>query len=259
MTNRRSSGITSLSLSLVVASAVLGFLMTVQFRSTAARLPSREQSRLVTADTIAHLEKEQRNLKERLVTLRGQMTALQHSRDLASSRAGVLGADLDTQRLAAGLVALRGPGLVVTLDDSSKPMAAADDANNYIVHDYELRDVVNVLWLAGAEAISINGERLTNLSSLYCVGSTILVNDTRLSPPYEVRAIGNSADLQQATENPKNFGKFRVKVRTYGIQFRVAAGKDVTVPAYNTNVAIRVASPAAQPTRQPGRSGPAGY
>ena len=53
--------------------------------------------------------------------------------------------------------------------------------------------MLNLLWLAGAEAVSLNGERVVATTSIYCVGSTILVNDTRLSPPYEFLAIGDPA------------------------------------------------------------------
>jgi uncharacterized protein YlxW (UPF0749 family) len=84
---------------------------------------------------------------------------------------------------------------------------------------------------------------------VYCVGSTILVNDTRLSPPYDVRAIGDAAALEQAIENPKNLAKLRSRVRTYGIQLKVAQQKDVTLPAYNGTLNIRYARPAVTPVR----------
>jgi uncharacterized protein YlxW (UPF0749 family) len=152
-------------------------------------------------------------------------------------------ADVDQQRLLAGLLALRGPGALATLDDSTRAIVPTDDGNNYIIHDYELRDVVSLLWLAGAEAVSINGERLVNVSSVYCVGSTVLVNDTRLSPPYEIRAIGDPTLLEQALASPKNLTKLRSRVRAYGIQFKVAAAKDVAIPAYSGNLNIRYARP----------------
>ena len=158
-----------------------------------------------------------------------------------------LGANLDQQKLQAGLIALHGPGILVTLDDSTRVVGPTDDANNFIIHDYELRDVVSVMWLTGAEAIAINGERLINVSSLYCVGSTVLVNETRLSPPYEVRAIGNAAALDQALQNPKNLTKLRARVKANGIQFKIATQKDVTVPAFGGNLNIRYSRPTMVP------------
>jgi len=244
----RAKKTSQVNLAIIAASILLGFLLTVQFRSTAARLPVREQSRLASVDAVRRLEGEQRDLKQRIAGLRTQVAALQRNTDSMLSSAAVA-ADLDQQRVLAGLVAMRGPGLIVTLDDSTKIIGQADDANNYIIHDYELRDAVSLLWLAGAEAIAVNGERIVNVSSLYCVGSTILVNDTRLSPPYEVRGIGDPAVLEQAVQNPRNLAKLRARVKTYGIQFKVAAQKEITVPAFGGNLHIRYARPGTTPDK----------
>ena len=164
--------------------------------------------------------------------------------------AATLAADVDRQKLAAGLVPVRGPGLLVTLDDSSRVVGPADDANNFIVHDYELRDIISLLWLAGAEGITVNGERIVNVSSLYCVGSTILINEHALSPPYEVRAIGDQADLDQAIQDPKNLAKLKARGKSYGIQFKSALQKDLLLPAYTGNLTIRYARPTLVPDRQ---------
>jgi uncharacterized protein YlxW (UPF0749 family) len=239
----------STNLAIVVASVVLGFLLTMQFRSTAARLPNREQSRLATADTLHRLEDEQKELKARVVELRAQVSALQHDASTASTAAS-LAANVDQQKLAAGLVAVHGPGVLVSLDDSSRAVGPADDANNFIVHDYELRDVVSLLWLAGAEGITVNGERIVNVSSLYCVGSTILINDTRLSPPYEVRAIGDPAGLEQAVQDPKNLAKLKARAKAYGVQLKSAPQKDLLLPAYTGNLTIHYARPTIVPDRQ---------
>jgi uncharacterized protein YlxW (UPF0749 family) len=241
----------SANLAIIGASVVLGFLLTVQFRSTAARLPEREQGRLATAASVDRLEQEQRDLKEQITQLRAQITTAQRASDAVASDIPV-SADIDQQRLLAGLIPVRGQGIVVMLDDSVRAVGAAEDANNFIIHDYELRDVVSLMWLASAEAISINGERMVNVSSVYCVGSTILVNDTRLSPPYEVRAVGDPALLEQALQNPKNLAKLRARVKSYGIQFKVATTKDEVVPAYSGNLNIRYARPDVTPDRNIG-------
>lgn len=230
------------NLAIVGASIILGFLLTVQFRSAAARLPEREQGRLATTSSVERLEAEQRDLKEQIARLRAQIAAAQRVSE-AAARSSFDSANIDQQRLVTGLVPLRGQGATVTLDDSARPVGPTDDANNFIIHDYELRDVVSLLWLVGAEAVSINNERLVNVSSVYCVGSTILVNDTRLSPPYEIRAIGDAGLLEQALQNQKNLTKLRSRVKAYGIQFKIAAAKDITVPAYIGTLNIRYARP----------------
>ncbi len=239
----------NINLVIIGASILLGVMLSAQFRSTDASLPEREQSRRATADTVRRLEAEQKDLKERIASLRVEIAALQRASEAAVSNVN-LAADLEQQRMLTGLAAMHGPGVVVTLDDSTRTIGVADDANNYIIHDYELRDVVSLLWLSGAEAISINGERLVNISSLYCVGSTILVNNTRLSPPYEVRAIGDSALFDQALQNQKNLAKLRARVKAYGIQFKVALQKDIVVPAFGGDLRIRYARPTMVPVQK---------
>lgn len=244
----RSSSTSTINLVIIGASVLLGFLLSAQFRSTDASLPEREQSRLATADTVRRLEVEQKDLKERIAALRAEIAGLQRASEAVATNATLAG-DLEQQRMLAGLVATHGPGIIVTLDDSPRTVGLAEDANNYIIHDYELRDVASLLWLSGAEAISINGERLVNVSSLYCVGSTILVNDTRLSPPYEVRAIGDTALFDQALQNPKNLGKLRARAKSYGIQFKTVLHKDLVVPAFGGDLRIRYARPTVVPER----------
>lgn len=233
-------GSVPLALAAILASTVLGFLMTVQFRSSAA-ISAREQATPSTA--IQRLEDEQGDLKQQLARLRVQVTDLQRSASSGAAGVSSTAHNLEQQRLVAGLLAVRGPGLVVTLDDSTKPMAPGDDANDFLVHDYDLRDVVNLFWLAGAEAVSINGERVINTSSLYCVGSTILVNDTRLSPPYEIRAIGDAASLEQMARNTNYLRQLRAQVSKHGVQFRIVVGKDVSIPAYTGNLGVKLAQP----------------
>jgi uncharacterized protein YlxW (UPF0749 family) len=141
--------------------------------------------------------------------------------------------ELDAQRAIAGLTAVRGPGVAVTLDDSNiRNIPASSDPNAYLVHEFDVRDVVNVLWLGGAEAISVNDERIVGNTSVYCVGSTVMVNTTRLSPPYVIRAIGEPGILVEVLRNPSYLTSLRQKGERYGIKFQVAQSAKMTLPAY---------------------------
>jgi uncharacterized protein YlxW (UPF0749 family) len=233
----RSSHRTAISFG--VAGLILGFLMTVQLRSQHVQTLTREANRLVDASIVRQLDDEQRQLKERIAFLRGAIAEIEKAQ--AAVLPHTLQAELDGLRAAAGLSALQGPGVGVVVDDSSRPLTSGDDASNFLVHDYELRDVIGLLWLAGAEAIAVNGERLVGTSSVYCVGSTILVNDTRLSPPYTIQAIGDPARLEGALLNPANLQKLKNKVKTYGIQFRVTQATNLIIPAYHGNITLRYA------------------
>ena len=126
------------------------------------------------------LEYEVTNLTAQRDELRGGITL---SDPAAEERSVLLGA-------AAGFLPVQGPGIVVTLDDS-----AATDADMR-VRDFDLQVVVNALWFAGAEAISVNGERLAPSSAVRSAGEAVLVNLVPIAPPYVIEAIGDPTDLQ---------------------------------------------------------------
>jgi uncharacterized protein YlxW (UPF0749 family) len=103
-----------------------------------------------------------------------------------------------------------------------------------------------VLWLGGAEAISVNGERVVHGTSIYCVGSTVLVNDTRMAPPYEVSAIGEPTRLLDYLRNPGYLVDLRTRSERAGIGFEMMRVDAVSIPAYQGSVQQRYAQPGAQ-------------
>jgi uncharacterized protein YlxW (UPF0749 family) len=131
----------------------------------------------------------------------------------------------------------------VTLDDSGVRIPPGADPNAYIIHEYDLRDIVNLLWMAGSEGIAINEERLVGQSSVYCVGSTVMVNNRRLSPPYEIRAIGNPRVQQDYLRNPSFLQNLKEKEQLYGLRFDVQGASVLTLPAYTGGFLVQHARP----------------
>ena len=154
--------------------------------------------------------------------------------------------------MAAGLTALQGSGLVLQLGDSSNTVPPADNPTDYLVSARDIRTVVEELWLAGAEAIAVNGERITATSAIIDIGGSILVNAAYLSPPYQVSAIG-SPDLFDQVNSSAGFRDFvRRRVDAFGLQVGFAELKDVTIPAYAGTINLRFARPArAEPQSGP--------
>ena len=105
--------------------------------------------------------------------------------------------DLKTAQLRAGLTQVTGPGVEIVIDDNYYGMREnpGGDPNHYIIHYDDLLSVVTDLRSAGAEAIAINDQRLIGTSELRCVGNVIMVNTTRLAPPFVIQAIGNASIL----------------------------------------------------------------
>ncbi len=133
-------------------------------------------------------------------------------------------------KMNAGLVALSGPGLRITLDDSKSIAMGEEDLNSYFIHEQYIREIFNALWNGGAEAISVNGQRVTTHTEVFCGGSFIQINGTRQMPPYLIEAIGDSRNLSLALNfyTWDRLGEFQIK---YGITRKLEILDGVTIPS----------------------------
>ena len=163
-----------------------------------------------------------------------------------STAAGKDGKLSEDMLMMSGSMALEGPGVIITIDDSSKgaqELKKADDPNLYLVHDEDLLKVVNELRAAGAEAISLNGQRLTANSEIRCAGPTVSVNNVRSAPPFEIRAIGNIKDLENAVNMR---GGVADTLKVWGIHMELASSGKVWIPAYKNVMRYKYATAAAE-------------
>lgn len=232
------------NISLLVAGLTLGLLLSLGWRQPEPNVAAQTSVPSSTAwHSVARLEAEQQELRARLADLRQELSEQQQTAGANSDRLQALQAELGRQQLLAGMVAVEGPGVMILLDDSHAEIPAGTDPNEYIVHEYDLRDIVNVLWMAGSEAMAINDERLVGHSSIYCVGSTVMVNDTRLSPPYLIRAIGNPRVQVDYVRNPSYLQSLKEKQRLYDLRFEVKVMNGVTLPAYSGGFLVQHARP----------------
>ena len=140
---------------------------------------------------------------------------------------------------------LEGPGVVFQLEDSVKPTAPGSNEDDYRVSARDIRTVVEELWLAGADAVSVNGERLTVSTAILDIGPSVLVNSAFLGQPYQVSAVG-PGDLYERVSASQGFADFlRARSETYGIQVSFFKPAPVAVPAFAGTVTLRFAKPAA--------------
>lgn len=121
-----------------------------------------------------------------------------------------------------------GEGVIVRLNDSVKPLTFGENPNLMIVHNLDLLSVVNELWGSGATAISVNDQRITTTSEFNCIGPIILINNSRIMPPFKIKAIGNANKLYN-----KIFGGYIKKydLEKYGITFSVTKKEMIKIPA----------------------------
>lgn len=94
-----------------------------------------------------------------------------------------------------------GAGIIIKLDDSDKPVGLYENPNIGLVHNTDLLKLINNLWESNAEAISLNNQRITATTGISCVGSTILVNKTRIAPPFIIKAVGNPEKMIKSIRN----------------------------------------------------------
>lgn len=172
--------------------AVFGILVTTAAVQTSQNEDVDAASRATLVRRIDDERERVSRLQEQVVSLRERNAQL--DRQLTQSRTTLQGSMTRLRRLQVrtGFLAVQGPGVVLTLDDGPPEIEGS------VVLDRDLRLVVNGLWRLGAEAIAINGQRLTALSAIRSSGLTIRVNRVNLSPPYVVEAIGNVRTLQAA-------------------------------------------------------------
>ena len=208
---------------------VLGFMLALQFRTTQDIKSSIPFQRIEDlSQRLSQTEKERDTLLKQMQELRktsGNESATKENENI---------------RMGAGAVALEGKGLIITVDDSKRLSKVGDNPNLYLIHDEDILKVINELWAAGAEAISINEQRLIATSEIRCAGPTLSVNNTRYSPPYEIRAIGEPQTLENSL---KMRGGVIETLQFWGIQVSVKTQELVQIPAYKGTFRFEYAKP----------------
>jgi uncharacterized protein YlxW (UPF0749 family) len=225
---------------LALVGATVGFVAVV-----AANLqPAAPETRLPGAYRLAALIERQQEENEKVrADVESVQTDLQRLREqLASGRAGVAGQvqQLGDAGLAAGTVGMRGEGFKVTLSDSTANTTPTGNLNDLVIHSQDVQAVVNAFWRSGAEAISVNGQRLVTTSAVLCVGNTLLINGTVHAPPYEVTGIG--ADREQFVDD-ELVQQVRADAQRFSLRFSVGREENVEIPAYSGPTANKYAQP----------------
>ena len=246
--------IPSWQLTLGLALLVLGFLMAAQVRSLVPRAQYSSSELPPLRQTAQDLQDSQDQLKQQIVDLRAQIQAAEQQGQGNSALVTALNEQLRQARLAAGLVELEGPGVVISLRDSTQPLPPGAAPGDELVSAADLRRVISELWLAGAEAISVNGERIAASTALTDIGSSVLVNSSYLQPPYEISAIGPSDLYERLTGAPGFLSFIQDRVQQVGLQLGLLRSDTVDVAAYTGTVNLVEARPVPSSVPSPGPS-----
>jgi uncharacterized protein YlxW (UPF0749 family) len=230
------------SLVLLLPAVLFGLLVSVQWRTQAERNELTVRYNTPLLDAAKSLQNEQNALKVTLAELRAQLDQIQTSASTQSDAAKDLQSRIDGLKTVAGLNERAGDGVEIILDDA-RGAAAAKDVEKSICHNTDLTDIVNQAWRGGAEAIAINDERIVGSSSIYCVGSTIMVNGTLMSPPFKVLVIGPQNELLATYDDPTQLRDIKQRRDIYGLGFRVSRATGLHLPPYRGALNVRFATP----------------
>lgn len=216
-------------LAIALVCVVLGIMLAVQFRTTQDIKSSIPYQRVEDlSQRLSQTEKERDALVKQVQELK------------RTSGAEAASKEFERIKMGAGVVAVEGPGIIVTIDDSKRPSKPGENPNLYLIHDDDILKVINELWAAGAEAMSINEQRLIASSEIRCAGPTLSVNNSRYSPPYEVRVIGEPTTLENAL---KMRGGVIETLQFWGIQVTIKTQEVVKVPAFKGTFRFEFAKP----------------
>jgi uncharacterized protein YlxW (UPF0749 family) len=229
----------SVQVTLSIALLLLGFLIAAQIAAEGPRVRYSTEERSPLIETALGLQTQQEALKATILDLRKRIGDLEAQDPGAAESLKKLDAQLEDARLAAGLVAVTGKGIAFKLQDGTQ--GGSVDA---LVSAQDVRVLVEELWLAGAEGISVNGERVVGSTAIIDIGGSTLVNSAYLAPPYTISAVG-PPDLYDRIQHSAAFIQFvQGRVEPSGLQLSVAQLDKVELPAFAGSVTLRYTQPA---------------
>jgi uncharacterized protein YlxW (UPF0749 family) len=188
---------------------------------------------------------------EEVDRLQAQVLAL--STEVEELSQGVLGkevaqaqAQVSELEVPAGLTAMKGPGLTIELDDAPADEIGESgvDPNFLIVHQQDIQAVVNAMWRGGAEAMTIQGQRIISTTGINCVGSTVVLHGVPYSPPYVITAIGDPAAMLASINQSPYINTYLDYVEEYALGWSLVPQSEVEVPPYEGSLALNYARPA---------------
>lgn len=231
---------------LTIVLLISGALLAMALRALASgNTPWHKQNENLVS-MIKTQESEIKKLENSIEAKRAFLDRYQRDVSLGKKELENLQQKLQRLKVLSGMTEVVGPGLTITLDDNIKEYEAAQSQNpgvkpdDYLIHDKHILYIVNELRVGGAEAISVNDQRIVNSSDIRCVGPLILVNTTRLGPPYIIKAIGNPDNLARILELPES--EFNIlKMAGYPVKYEKSTR--LVIPAFKGSYQFSYAHP----------------
>lgn len=234
--------INSAIFSMGIICLVMAFLVTLQIKSVMYNHATATEESLRIDDLLKQLN-DARTKNEKLTELNASLRLdIQDFKDEASENSDfskTIISQLERAEIMAGMVEVSGNGIIITVRDSAIENTIGD-LNNYIIHDTDLLSIINELCDAGAEAISLNNERIISTSEIRCAGATVSVNNNRYAQPFTIKAIGDPVNMENAILMR---GGVYDTLTAWGIDLEINKATDIKIPAYNGIINYKYAKP----------------
>ncbi len=233
MDKKKTTKVIALRSLIAVLCVGFGILVSAQLRSLPDRISNPIAPYMSLKETKVELYSEQDQLKGEIKKLQQELGQTQReNEDIILTKDEIR--SLNTQKTLAGLTKLNGPGIIVKLDDSK----TASPTEESIIHAADLRDIINLLWGSGAEGIAINSQRIVLSSAIDCIVNTILINNVRITTPFQVEAIGDQELMILNIKNKDMLPNLYDRVSSQNIILEVQKNNDITVPAFDGSFSI---------------------
>lgn len=238
---RRNSHRTRAGRVATAAVCVVAGLLIVISASTARGIDLRPSR---NTDLVSLVQSESR----RNAALATQVTQLRSQVDTLAAAQGDAGSTEVADQLAeksalVGLTPVSGPSLTVTLTDAPSSVTAEGvDQDLLVVHQQDIQAVANELWRGGAEAMTIQGQRVIATTGIKCVGNTVVLHGIPYAPPYRISAIGDPVKLQAALDSSEFIRIYRQYVDAYRLGYAVTVSSKSDFPGYQGSVDLQYAT-----------------
>jgi len=231
-----------------LAILLLSFLVTLQFKSVRVNNAQNLQKNVRMDELLGDLKRQQElneDLKKQIDAYQNDIAKFREEAVQHSGYSEILLEQLNRAELIAGLVDVKGPGITITLNDNQNRSAGGNalNASESLIHDEDIRRVINELCAAGAEAIAVNDSRIISTSAIRCVGPSILINDEKMTPPYVIYAIGKADQLEAAMN--LNGGVID-NLKVWGFTIAIEKHNEILIPKYKGIVNFSSATAAAE-------------
>jgi uncharacterized protein YlxW (UPF0749 family) len=222
---------------------LFGFLVATGFVQERLRERELPQRRRELTELVQQRQETIRSLSRQVEHLSGRFSEVQVGAARNSRQLRALVRRTASLRPRAGTQALRGPGVIVRLSDSERPPVTREDVSDFRIQDVDLQLVVNALWQAGAEGVSVNEHRVVASTAIRAAGSVILVNYAAVSSPYRIAVLGDPDALLRRLEESEIARRLDVWTQVYGLGFSVQPAADLRLPGLSGLGELQWAAP----------------